>query len=385
MHYLAVDKAEVDVLLSLSNQDLLVATVDSTGDGMVSVTEFLTHFDVSDMAFVDLVKRAIASGGDGIRRAFARHPLHALVKDAKSQLLARAGDLDYYVPPLAVRDLPADMTSGQYVAQLDAGSTSLPYPLEPAVDAVETLMAGASDSPDRLLLVLGEAGSGKSLFTWTCVQRCLDAIEERLRGAAAPQAASSAGPGGDAKPTLWLPLCMDLKQCKGSELGGALVRHLVAPASCGLPVEVVAALRGGTAIPNLGPVGLLVLCDGFDELQAEASEDATNAARIALKDLFSLLCGGSVWAPGVLRMVVASRESRLKDRGDENSVFGAHGRRLLLPFSKAQILKYLESRSVRAQHVAPSEELSEATTAMTASVIGPGSEEPEPSAVAAAG
>jgi WD40 repeat protein len=417
----------------------------------VSVTEFLTHFDVSDMAFVDLVKRAIASGGDGIRRAFARHPLHALVKLAKNQvrclspccaptapdclklcpcqawtplllyalqLLARAGDLDYYVPPLAVRDLPADMTSGQYVAQLDAGSTSLPYPLEPAVDAVETLMAGASDSPDRLLLVLGEAGSGKSLFTWTCVQRCLDVIEERLRGAAAPQAASIAGPGGDAKPTLWLPLCMDLKQFKGSELGGALVRHLVAPASCGLAVEVVAALRGGTAISNLGPVGLLVLCDGFDELQAEASEDATNAARIALKDLFSLLCGGSVWAPGVLRVVVATRESRLKNRVDENSVFGAHGRRLLLPFSKAQvcsspllsvvsvaqlwhivvlivyahamlrrkqILKYLESRSVRAQRVVPSEQLSEATTAITASVIGPGSEEPKPSAVAAAG
>jgi hypothetical protein len=93
-------------------------------------------------------------------------------------------------------------------------------------------------------------------------------------------------------------------------------------------------------IPSLGPVGLLVLCDGFDELQAEASEDATIAARIALKDLYSLLCGkgpGSVWAPGVLRMVCTSRESRLKDRTDENTVFGAHGRRVLLPFSKAQV------------------------------------------------
>jgi len=46
VHYLAVDKAEVDVLLSLSNQDLLVATVDSTGDGMVGegVSCFVVKF-----------------------------------------------------------------------------------------------------------------------------------------------------------------------------------------------------------------------------------------------------------------------------------------------------------------------------------------------------
>jgi hypothetical protein len=255
-----------------------------------------------------------------------------------SQLLERVGDLDYYVPPLAVRDLPADMTSGQYVAQLDAGSTTLPYPSEPAVDAVEALMAGASDSPDRMLLVLGEAGSGKSLFTWTCVQRCLGAVEERLKSVTAPDAAPGAGEG-STRPTLWLPLVMDLKQFKASELGGALARHL-APEACGLAAETAAALRGGLAIPSLGPVGLLVLCDGFDELQAEASEDATNSARVALKDLYSLLCGkgpGSVWTPGVLRMVVTSRESRLKNRGEENTVFGTHGRRMLLPFSKAQV------------------------------------------------
>jgi hypothetical protein len=253
-------------------------------------------------------------------------------------LLERVGDLDYYVPPLAVRDLPADMTSGQYVAQLDVGSSSLPYPPEPAVDAVDALMAGASDSPDRLLLVLGEAGSGKSLFTWTCVQRCLGAVEERMRSAATHDVVPGAGDG-STRPTLWLPLVMDLKQLKASELGGALARHL-APEACGLPVETAAALRGGMTIPSVGPVGLLVLCDGFDELQAEASEDATNTARITLKDLFCLLCGkgpGSVWAPGVLRMVVTCRESRLKDRADENAVFGAHGRRLLLPFSKAQV------------------------------------------------
>ncbi len=52
----------------------------------VSVTEFSTHFDVAGVTFVELVKRAIANGGDGVRRAFARHPLYALVKLTKSQV-----------------------------------------------------------------------------------------------------------------------------------------------------------------------------------------------------------------------------------------------------------------------------------------------------------
>jgi hypothetical protein len=36
-NYLGVEKAEVEALLSPSNQDLLVATVDSTGEGMVGL------------------------------------------------------------------------------------------------------------------------------------------------------------------------------------------------------------------------------------------------------------------------------------------------------------------------------------------------------------
>ncbi len=50
------------------------------------MTEFATHFDVAGVTFVELVKRAVANGGDGVRRAFARHPLYALVKLTKSQV-----------------------------------------------------------------------------------------------------------------------------------------------------------------------------------------------------------------------------------------------------------------------------------------------------------
>ncbi len=48
--------------------------------------EFAAHFDVAGVTFVELVKRAIANGGDGVRRAFARHPLYSLVKLTKSQV-----------------------------------------------------------------------------------------------------------------------------------------------------------------------------------------------------------------------------------------------------------------------------------------------------------
>jgi hypothetical protein len=260
------------------------------------------------------------------------------------QLQERLGDLDYYVPPLAVQDLPSDMTSGQFVSLMDTASAALPSPALPATDALGVLLTGT----DHLMVVLGEAGSGKSLFTWTCVQRCLETIEERLRGTPVVQPPPSVDPsassvrGGDSTPTpsLWLPLVIDLKQYKASELGGLLPRYLASPEACGLPAEAVAALREGATIPGLGVVGLLVLCDGFDELQAEGSEDATAVARLALKDLYCLLCGvgaGAVWQASTLRMVVTSRESRLRDRGDENAVFGAHARRLLLPFSTGQV------------------------------------------------
>jgi hypothetical protein len=97
--------------------------------------------------------------------------------------------------------------------------------------------------------------------------------------------------------------------------------------SCKLDDAAVHALEAGRPLPGApGTRGrLLVFLDGFDELQAEDSSDATEDARDRLIDLYTTLCGGKdlAWDRTLLRVVVTCRESRLRDRGDENVVFGA--------------------------------------------------------------
>ncbi len=136
----------------------------------------------------------------------------------------------------------------------------------------------------------------------------------------------------------WLPVVLDLKRFKVSQLGGLLHRYLRDPEWCGLPPECVTQLREGATLPGVGRVGLLVLCDGFDEVQGEVSEVATAAARRSLTDLYCRLCGeGLAWSTATLRVIVTSRESRLKDRGEESVMFGRHQRCLLLPSSMRQV------------------------------------------------
>jgi hypothetical protein len=119
----------------------------------------------------------------------------------------------------------------------------------------------------------------------------------------------------------------------------------VSQTACKLEGAAVRALQSCSPLPSApGTFGrLLVFLDGFDELQAEDSPEATEDARRRLVDLYTTLCGGKdlVWSSTVLRVVVTSRESRLSGRGDQNAVFGAHRRRVLLPFRSSQVRSWV--------------------------------------------
>ncbi len=111
---------------------------------------------------------------------------------------------------------------------------------------------------------------------------------------------------------------------------------------CGFSEEVMQAMRVGTPASISGfefhSVGLLLICDGFDELQAGIS-----TSTVLVKNVLSMLCGGEQvhqqWK--LLRVVVTCRESRLNGRSNENALFGTHRRRLILPFNNHQVVEAL--------------------------------------------
>jgi hypothetical protein len=236
------------------------------------------------------------------------------------------------------------MTSGEYVAQL--GDTSAH---ESARHALEAFLA----SDDDLLLVVGEPGSGKSLLTWSCVQSLLEKVAATIDDApriyagdsvqytAALSSCSRLWSPVSAGGMVWIPLVIDLKQFQMSQLDGLLARYLQTPEWCALPSSTVTSLREGAVLPGIGKVGLLVMCDGFDELHAEATEAAGTAARLGLVDFYRTVQGsGLPWAAKTLKVLVTCRESSLSDPSFENTTFGAHRRRYLLPFSEPQVWRY---------------------------------------------
>ena len=264
------------------------------------------------------------------------------------QTLEHTADMHYYVQPLVVGEVPGSMTTGERVAKLNTGE---------AVKGVTTATldneaAAFLASGDRLLLLLGEAGSGKSMFTWLTVQRCLQAFEAaatELQTASASSGGNIPGSGSGSSNTgsgspkiLWVPIVVDLKQYKVSELAGLVPRFL--RDVCHMSDADAQKLREGvTPLPTLPRVGVVVICDGFDELQAEESDAVTKAARARLRDFFSVVAATAhnSWAAGSLKVVVTTRESRLGGRADEDAVFGKHRRCVLLPFNDAQVLRWL--------------------------------------------
>ena len=254
------------------------------------------------------------------------------------QALSHTGELHYYVQPLVIEEVPGSMSVGDLVGKLNSGE---------AVKGVtpvtlDSEAAAFLSSDDTLLLLLGEAGSGKSMFSWLTVQKCVHAFDAVANGVQTPpdgDAGSGSGSGSEVPATLWVPVVIDLKQYRMSEVVGRLPKYV--RDVCGTSDADLSALRNSSpSVSTLPRLSVVVICDGFDELQAEESEAATKSVRAGLRDLFNLVTDparAGVWAAGSLKIVVTTRESRLNGRGDENAVFGKHRRRVLLPFNDTQV------------------------------------------------
>lgn len=144
----------------------------------------------------------------------------------------------------------------------------------------------------------------------------------------------------------WLPLVLPLKGVSPSHIPGLLPRHL--RDVVGLSAEVVDALRRGTPLPGPGGVTrrfrLLVLCDGYDELQGGMRAVAGPAGIGGSQGSGSgsgfvgSLCGrpAGAWDPSVLKVVVTCRTGYL-GHSVEDAVFGQHMRRVLQPLDEVKV------------------------------------------------
>jgi hypothetical protein len=188
-----------------------------------------------------------------------------------------AAQLHYYVQPLVVEEPPQQLSTGEYVAKLEAGDAGVPDVTRLLSEEAAAFLASTAPV-DRLLLLLGEAGSGKSMFTWLTARRLLDeydACVAALLDAAIPAAGAGSGAtaaGAAPASVLWVPLVIDLKDFTVSKLRDLLPWYLLN--KCDLSEAAIADLRRGVPLPGLPGVvpRLLLLCDGFDELQAESDE-----------------------------------------------------------------------------------------------------------------
>jgi hypothetical protein len=191
---------------------------------------------------------------------------------------------------------------------------------EGTAQTLSDTVAAFMSSEHRCLVVLGEAGAGKSTL---CLLQCHRLLDQGLSTwldtpvLRSPQDASLP----------WIPILIELKAYKASDLPGLLPRLLVEKHL--LKPEVVEALRHQG--PSRHAVRLLLFVDGYDELQQDIATP--------VRDLLTMLCGGEdrLWPSLCLKCVFTSRPNRLSGRADELAVFGAHQRCELLPFTKGQV------------------------------------------------
>ncbi len=213
-----------------------------------------------------------------------------------------------------MEDVPHGTSVLEWARQCDESSSSPRHHSPLLSSAVSDFMAGA----DQTLALLGDAGGGKSTFALQ-LGRSLCGPDTR-RFLATP--VTLLGPA----ELPFLPLYIELKRYKASQVKGLLPRVLMGP-PYSLSEEAVAAVRD--QIPSDRRVRLLVVCDGYDELHVD--EPVT--------DVVSLICGGegARWPSSVLKVIVTSRPNRFSSRVEEARVFGHHKRLLLLPFSEKRV------------------------------------------------
>jgi hypothetical protein len=187
-------------------------------------------------------------------------------------------------------------------------------------------------SDHRSLVVFGDAGAGKSTLCLLLGQRQLAQGVNMYQWLDTPVSRLH-----DDSALPWIPVLIELKAYKVSELHGLLSQVLVS--KCRVPAEAVPAMR--VQAPSGHAVRLLLLVDGYDELQLDTATP--------VRDLLATLCGGAdnLWPPWLLKCVFTSRPNRLSGRAEERDVFGPHQRCELLPFTRGQVCGFKGTVSVR--------------------------------------
>ena len=232
-------------------------------------------------------------------------------------------DLVYYVRPDVVDHVPDSMSSAEYVSKIE--THEIENKTRPLLSEVDDYL----QSNDQMMLLLGDPGAGKSLFSWYSTQSRLNQYQRVLEGT-------------EPSDTPWLPIVIELKNYRLSEIKNLLPRYLAE--TCHITPEEQVAIQNDRKPKHR----ILLVLDGFDELKQEA-DGQTEIVKKTFEDCLTA-CGAGAWYAGQIKVVVTCRLRHLSDTSVEKRYFG-HGlqqtfrHRVVLPFSSVQIATYLDERT----------------------------------------
>jgi hypothetical protein len=233
-----------------------------------------------------------------------------------------------YIEPLVIPELPGGSSALDFVRELDKGPTS-PLESDVRVSSIRSVTPallletarGFIVDKGRILVVLGDAGTGKSMFMRTLAREYESAMKRIVDSVFVVKP-------GEVVDAVLLPILISLKARSVGSLRG-LVRSVLLELYQWTEDMCTAFAAQDTTCPV---ARLLVLCDGFDELErGELS---------CVNDFQAQVCDG-IPLP-LVSLIVTSRESRIDGRTGEARLFGSgtehtYERRVVLPFSKAKV------------------------------------------------
>jgi hypothetical protein len=228
-----------------------------------------------------------------------------------------SSEFHHYIEPFVVAGDHrfGSLSTVDYVSKLEGGLEAIPDVTTPLFTAVDAFFR----SGQQMLVLLGDAGIGKTTCIGQLIRRLFPTDYQFILRQPRSCAPATVFP-------ILVPVHIELKRYKPSGLRGLLEKVLV---DSRMPAAAVDLLRAQD--PLLPVVRLVVFADGFDELQGDASD---------VRGFVNTICGGVLWPPHVLSVVVASRENRFDHRVHEAALFdcrGGYTRLLMLPFSKQRV------------------------------------------------